>query len=158
MPATAPPPPDTPHPDAERLCNHLADRIEANGSKRPPITKKWLDSARLMLDHDKRTEEQVIAAIDWCQDHEFWRSNILSMPKLREKYEQLRLQASRTPNRRHTRQAETDELFDDALIRARQRDTQEAQNDERGNGAAHPLRQSLLPPAGDRQIHPRRLA
>jgi hypothetical protein len=34
-------------------------------------------------------------AIDWCQDDEFWRSNVLSMPKLREKYEQLRLQASR---------------------------------------------------------------
>jgi len=82
-------------PDVERLCVHLADRIEANGSKRPPIGKKWRDAARLMIDRDHRTEQQVMAAIDWCQENEFWRSNILSMPKLREKYEQLRLQAGR---------------------------------------------------------------
>ena len=41
------------------------------------------------------TQEQVSAAIRWCQSDEFWRSNILSMSKLRDKYEQLRLQASR---------------------------------------------------------------
>jgi hypothetical protein len=81
--------------DAERLCEYLAGRIEANGSKRPTITKRWRDSARLMLDADGRTEHQVMTAIDWCQGHEFWRANILSMPKLREKYDQLRLQATR---------------------------------------------------------------
>jgi hypothetical protein len=85
----------TSRPDVERLCVHLADRIEANGSRRPPIGRKWRDAARLMIDRDHRTEQQVMAAIDWCQENEFWRSNILSMPKLREKYEQLRLQAGR---------------------------------------------------------------
>ncbi|AJR18523.1 hypothetical protein [Pimelobacter simplex] len=79
--------------DVERICQHLADRIEANGSKRPAIVKGWRTSARLLLDRDGRTEEQVHRAIDWCQDHDFWRSNILSMPKLREKYDQIRLQA-----------------------------------------------------------------
>jgi len=49
-----------------------------------------------MLDNDGRAESQVMKAIDWCQDDEFWRSNILSMPKLREKYDQLRLQAARS--------------------------------------------------------------
>jgi hypothetical protein len=85
-------------PDVDRLCAHLADRIEGNGSRRPSITKRWRDSARLMLDRDGRTEQQVIMAIDWCQGHEFWRANILSMPKLREKYDQLRLQATREKN------------------------------------------------------------
>lgn len=84
-----------PRPDVERLCEHLADAIEANGSKRPGIGKRWRDAARLMLDTDGRTETQVHDAITWCQSHEFWRSNILSMPTLREKYDQLRLQASR---------------------------------------------------------------
>jgi len=82
-------------PDVERLCGHLADRIEANGCKRPAIGAKWRTAARLMLDKDGHTENQVHAAINWSQDSEFWRSNILSMPKLREKYDQLRLQASR---------------------------------------------------------------
>ena len=81
--------------DVERICQHLADWIEKNGSKRPKIAKRWRDAGRLMLDADGRTVEQVLKAIDWCQNDEFWRGNILSMPKLREKYEQLRLQAQR---------------------------------------------------------------
>ena len=89
----------TDRPDVERLCDHLADRIEANGSTRPNIGKKWRDAARLMLDNDGRTEEQVHKAIDWCQSDEFWRGNILSMPKLRQQYEQLRLRAMRANGR-----------------------------------------------------------
>jgi hypothetical protein len=80
--------------DVERICAHLADRIEANGSKRPAVTARWRDAARLMLDRDGHTEDQVRAAIDWCQDDSFWRANILSMPKLREQYDRLRLQAA----------------------------------------------------------------
>ncbi|MET8399603.1 hypothetical protein [Streptomyces sp900116325] len=96
--ATAPRTPD-PAPerdDVERLCAHLADRVESNGSNRPTITKAWRTAARLMLDKDGRTEEQVHGAIDWSQDSDFWRSNVLSLPKLREKYDTLRLQATRT--------------------------------------------------------------
>lgn len=81
--------------DVEGLCRHLADRIEANGSKRPVITAKWRDAARLLLDRDARTVEQVTRAIDWCQDDDFWRANVLSMPKLREQYDRLRLAAQR---------------------------------------------------------------
>lgn len=95
--APRPSDPASNRPDVERICTHLADRIEANGSKRPRITKTWRTAARLLLDKDGRTEGQVIAAIDWCQNHEFWRANVLSMPKLREKYDQLRLQATRQP-------------------------------------------------------------
>lgn len=96
---SAPPPRDEPpaRPEIERLCEHLADRIEANGSKRPTISKRWRDAVRLMLDTDGRTEEQIRGAIDWCQADDFWRSNVLSMTKLREKYDQLRLAAQR-PN------------------------------------------------------------
>lgn len=82
--------------DVERLCAHLSDRIEGNGSKRPTITVAWRKSARLMLDQDGHTEQQITAAIDWCQNDEFWRCNIMSMPKLRAKYDQLRLAAQRT--------------------------------------------------------------
>ncbi len=99
---------DPPRADVERLCNRLADRIEANGSKRPAITAKWRTTARLMLDADGRTEERINAAIDWCQADSFWCSNILSMPKLREKYEQLRLAAKR-PTAATGRASTTDE-------------------------------------------------
>ena len=79
----------------DRLCTHLADRIEANGSKRPTITKGWRDAARLLMTRDGRTEEQIHRAILWCQNDEFWRANILSMPTLRRQYDRLRLAAQR---------------------------------------------------------------
>ena len=92
---TAEAPPESAREDVERICRHLADRIEGNGSKRPPIKQSWRDAARLMLDRDGRTEADVHAAIDWCQNDGFWRGNVMSLPKLREKYDQLRLQAQR---------------------------------------------------------------
>jgi len=113
-------PVDSHRPDVERICVHLADRIEANGAKRPTIGKTWHDAARLMLDNDKRSEEAVHRAIDWCQESEFWRGNVLSLPKLREKYEQLRLQASRVPM--STKATEQQALLERAMARAEARE------------------------------------
>ena len=81
--------------DVERLCEHLASRVEQQLGKRPPIGVHWRRAARLLLDLDHYNEEQVHRAIDWCQDDEFWRANVLSMSKLREKYVQLRAAAQR---------------------------------------------------------------
>lgn len=82
-----------PRQDVEEICTLLADLIEANGSKRPTITGKWRDAARLLIDKDGRTPEDIKALIEWVQADEFWRSNVLSMPKLRSKFDQLRLKA-----------------------------------------------------------------
>lgn len=107
--------------DVERLCQHLADRIEEQFGKRPAIGFKWRQSARLMLDLDKYPEEKIHAAIDWCQDDEFWRSNILSMGKLRTQYIRLRAAATRSVSR-PTHQQETDDLFGAAMQRAQERE------------------------------------
>ena len=90
--ADAPPTRD----DVERLCERLAEHIEANTGKRPAITKGWRDAARLLIDRDGRTEDEAARLIDWCQRDEFWHANILSMPKFREKYDQLALKAKPT--------------------------------------------------------------
>lgn len=108
-------------PDVDRLCDHLATRIEANGSKRPPITKGWRDAARLMLDRDGRSEQEVHGAIDWCQADDFWRSNVMSLPKLREKFDTLRLQAQRS-NTATAAPRRGDINWDVAFERARQID------------------------------------
>jgi len=84
-------------PDVDRLCQHLADRIEQQSGRRPHIGKLWRQSARYLLDIDGLCEDRVHAAIDWCQDDEFWRPNILSMSKLREKYVVLQAAARRRP-------------------------------------------------------------
>lgn len=81
--------------DVERVCRALADAVEGNGSKRPQITKRWRDAARLMIDKDGRTVDQILACIAWCQADDFWRGNVMAMPKLREKYDALRLAALR---------------------------------------------------------------
>lgn len=91
---------EPPREDVERLCQHLAARIVENGSKPPTIGKRWRNAARLMIDKDRRSEEQIHLAIDWCQNDEFWRSNILSMPTLRDQYDRLRLQAKNQSGRR----------------------------------------------------------
>lgn len=89
-------PPSTPGAEhSERLCILLADLIEANGSKRPTVTKKWLDAARLAIDLDGRSPQDVEGAIRWSQRDGFWMGNIMSMPTLREKFDRLRLEAER---------------------------------------------------------------
>ncbi|WP_152353300.1 hypothetical protein [Brachybacterium subflavum] len=90
----------TPREDVNSLCNRLADRIEANGSKRPTITKSWRDAARLMLDRDGRDQSEAERLIDWCQNDDFWRGNVMSMPKFRSQFDQLRLKAKTAPTAR----------------------------------------------------------
>nr|DAX99208.1 MAG TPA: replication protein O [Caudoviricetes sp.] len=99
-------------PDVEAICAHMADSVADRTGRRPRITKKWRDAARLMIDRDGRTPDQIHAAIDWVARSEFWRSNILGVPKLREKWDTLKLQAERG-QRPHVTRAEE--------FRARQR-------------------------------------
>lgn len=126
--------------DIDRLCEHLADRIEANGSRRPAITRRWRDEARLMLDRDGRTEQQVHAAIDWCQADPFWRANVLSMAKLRGKYDQLRLQAQRTTSARD-RPSTTDQRT--AAVQALKSQFRDHPTNQQ------PTNQPQIPPGGD---------
>jgi hypothetical protein len=89
-------PSDPARPEIEDLCQRLAKAMVGNGTKRPTISKAWREATRLMLDRDGRSVIQIEKAIDWSTADEFWRANILSMPKLREKYDQLRLAAGRS--------------------------------------------------------------
>ncbi|MEE2040126.1 hypothetical protein Q8791_23185 [Nocardiopsis sp. CT-R113] len=82
--------------DVERVCTHLRQRVIEGGkpAHRVNITKGWRTSARLLIDRDGVTEEQIIRAIDWVQKDAFWRTNVRSMPKLREKFFELRDRAT----------------------------------------------------------------
>jgi hypothetical protein len=82
---------DTDRPEVVGLCDLLAGLVEANGSRRPSVTKAWLTDSRLMLDVDQRTPQQVETIIRWSQADPFWRANILSMAKLRKQFDRLRL-------------------------------------------------------------------
>lgn len=108
--------------DVEQVCDHLAGAIEANGSKRPEITTRWRTAARLMLDKDGRGIEEIHGAIDWCQRDEFWRANVLSLPTLREKFDQLRLQAQRQPKGVASRADEWKSMQERQMARAIERE------------------------------------
>lgn len=84
-----------PREDVEELCSTLADLMVARGCRPPSVTDKWRDSARLLLDRDGVRLVDAISVLRWSQANDFWRANILSLPKFREKYDQLRQQAER---------------------------------------------------------------
>lgn len=76
------------------IAEHLKDRILENkpDARVPKHLDAWANTARLMMEIDKRPREKIIEVIDWCQRDEFWRSNILSMDKLRKQFDRLELQ------------------------------------------------------------------
>ena len=81
--------------ETHQACNLLADLIEANGSRRPQVTDRWLTDMERLHKIDERSWEQITKAIEWCQADDFWRGNIMSPGKLRKQYDQLRLAAQR---------------------------------------------------------------
>jgi hypothetical protein len=83
----------------DRVCQHLADRIEANGTPRPPIDGAWRSDAAALLFDDGHGEERTHKAIDFAHDDTFWRINITSPAKLRAKWHELRLSAERARQR-----------------------------------------------------------
>lgn len=82
-------------PEVEALLDLLDEGLRKNGTKIPGRTKQNLDAARLLLDRDGYTVPQVEYLIRWSQADEFWRANIRSMSKLRDKADTLRLQSQR---------------------------------------------------------------
>ncbi len=92
----------TQRPEVDALCVLLADLIEMNGVRRPdPAQKRWRDAARLMIDRDGLNPQHIEWIIRWAQSNDFWRANILSMPKLREKWPQLWLRAKAEHEKRN---------------------------------------------------------
>jgi len=85
-----------------KLTQKLVNMMVENNPKSSIINRltplrqaDWINSCRLMRERDKRTQEEIDAMIEFSQNHSFWKANILSMPKLREKFDQLWLQAKK---------------------------------------------------------------
>ena len=93
-------------PDIDAICDHMADSVAARTGRRPRITKRWRDAARLMIDRDQRPVDQIHAAIEWVAQSDFWAANILGIPKLRDKWDTIYLQAKRDRQPRLTRAEE----------------------------------------------------
>ena len=86
---------EDPRPDVDAVCDAMAASVQHRTGRAPRVTAAWRTQARLMIDRDGRTVEEVARIIDWVEADDFWRANILSLPKLRQKFDTLRLQSQR---------------------------------------------------------------
>ena len=86
---------EDPRPDVDAVCDAMAASVQRRTGRTPRVTAAWRTQARLMIDRDGRTVEEIIRIIDWVDGNDFWRANVLSVPKLRQKFDTLRLQSQR---------------------------------------------------------------
>lgn len=100
-------------PDVKALLDLLDQELASNEVRRLPKRNKANVSAmRLLIDKDGFEPEQVARVIRWCQANSFWRGNIMSASKLREKFEQLRAHANREREERQNKPSRAAEAND----------------------------------------------
>src|SRR4030042_5346722 len=86
-----------------RLSEYLYKKIKENNPKaKQPNFNPWAKNIDLLLRIDKRTEEEVRKIIDFCQKDSFWRSNILSTSKLRDRFDQLWIKMQEPPKQAYS--------------------------------------------------------
>lgn len=76
-----------------RLASLFADKVEANGAKRPSTGVRAARSIEMMMRVDGRSARQIENMIGWATSHEFWHTVVLSCNKLRLQYDQMKLKA-----------------------------------------------------------------
>lgn len=62
--------------------------------------QKWANEFRKLFEIDKVEEQLIREVIDWATSHRFWKTNILSASKLREKFADLALRMNQEKNGR----------------------------------------------------------
>lgn len=85
-----------PSQQAARLAALLKSEIRRNKADyrvTPAHERAWGVTAQRMLDIDKRAPEHIAKLIRWVQQDEFEMANVLSMDKLRARFDQLELKA-----------------------------------------------------------------
>jgi hypothetical protein len=60
-----------------------------NDSAKEPKFDKWADEIRLIRERDNKTTDQINALIEFSQNDDFWKSNVLSPAKLRKNWDML---------------------------------------------------------------------
>lgn len=79
-------PDSLPYQLSELLLNKILEHLP--GYKKPDL-QKWAWQMDALMRLDKRPPEEVKAVILFAQNDPFWRTNILSVDKLRKQYDQL---------------------------------------------------------------------
>ena len=81
------------------LSKDLFNRIKRNNDEaKEPNYQTWADDFRKLIELDGKSVDNVRLVIEWCQQDSFWKANILSAKKLRDKYDQLKVQSGKFLN------------------------------------------------------------
>lgn len=83
--------------NSKKLSKKLAELIKINNPKNKNTldgnfeisVKRWADDIEKINKIDNQTWDDIERVINWCQKDNFWKANILSGAKLREKFTQL---------------------------------------------------------------------
>ena len=107
-----------PRPDVETILNRIDQHCTDHDFKKPSRTKQNLNAARLLIDKDGYTTEQIIWIMNWVTQSGFWAPNIRSAAKLREKFDQLKGQAQReqAPRTNHQRPTAKTRMMESAAM------------------------------------------
>lgn len=77
----------------------------------------WADAVRLMRERDGRDYDQMADLTRWTLNDSFWKANVLSPAKLREKWDQLTVKMKKPqPQQRPTKHGVDDNNWVDGLI------------------------------------------
>jgi uncharacterized protein YdaU (DUF1376 family) len=75
-----------------KFVRWMFERIRAvDATAKEPSWDAWANDMRLMREQDGRTHHDACALFDWANKDPFWRANVMSPAKLREKWSQLSL-------------------------------------------------------------------
>jgi hypothetical protein len=78
----------------EQTANYIWDQIHQSfPNQRKPNLQSWADTIRLMRERDELADAEIRRVFDWAHEDSFWRPNILSPKKLREKWNVLEARA-----------------------------------------------------------------
>lgn len=81
----------------ELFKNNLKE-AGASTSKIEKAKGNWIDSIRMIIEIDKYSIEDLQQAYKFLQTNNFWKKNILSASKLREKMDKIKLELNSTKN------------------------------------------------------------
>lgn len=119
--------------EAVRLAGELADYIldnnpnhrELSEDRRDGTIQRWASDIDKMNRLDNRAWDDIGDMIDWCQNDNFWKGNILSGKKLREQYDKMFFRMDSKPQRGND---EDDDPYNDFILQEMNRIKHEAQH------------------------------
>lgn len=85
-----------------KLANLLFEEIKKNNDEaKQPNLQTWANDFRKLVELDGKSIENVETVIKWSQQDKFWKSNVLSAKKVREKYDTLKIQSGKFDKNRN---------------------------------------------------------